>query len=89
MLLPETGLEGGIQQAERIRREVKANYFEAIDGGRVSVSCGVSCLSRQGGDGDDRYTSDWLIGRADNALYHAKRAGRDRTESTASLAAGV
>ncbi|MFN2432418.1 MAG: diguanylate cyclase [Gemmatimonadota bacterium] len=86
VLLPETNLEGGIQQAERIRREVKAHYFDAIDGGRVSVSCGVSCISRSGGDGDERFAPDWLIGSADNALYAAKHAGRDRTESGASVA---
>ncbi|MBA2565127.1 MAG: diguanylate cyclase, partial [Gemmatimonadetes bacterium] len=71
VLLPETGIEGGSLQAERIRREVKAHYFSAIDGGRVSVSCGVASLSRGGGDTDDRYTPDWLIGAADNALYQA------------------
>jgi two-component system cell cycle response regulator len=81
VLLPETSLEGGYQQAERIRREVKAHYFDAIDGGRVTVSCGVATLTRDPGQSEQRFTPDWLIGAADNALYAAKRAGRDRTIS--------
>ncbi len=89
VLLPETNLEGGYQQAERIRREVKAHYFDSIDGGRVTVSCGVAWLPQGGLEGAERLTSDWLIGSADNALYAAKRAGRDRTISTATAAAGV
>ena len=89
VLLPETNLEGGCQQAERIRREVKAHYFDAIDGGRVTVSCGVACLSRSGAEGDERRTPDWLIGAADNALYAAKRAGRDRTVAAAAAPAPV
>jgi diguanylate cyclase (GGDEF)-like protein len=89
VLLPETGLDGGLQQAERIRREVKAHYFDAIDGGRVSVSCGVACLSRANGDPDERFTPDHLIGSADNALYAAKRAGRDRTVSATAATAAV
>lgn len=83
VLLPETNLAGGYLQAERIRREVKAHYFDAIDGGRVTVSCGVACLSRGDGPADERFTPDRLIGSADNALYAAKRAGRDRTISAA------
>jgi diguanylate cyclase (GGDEF)-like protein len=89
VLLPETSLEGGMQQAERIRREVKAHYFDAIDGGRVTVSCGVACLSRPASAEDERYTPDRLIGAADNALYAAKRAGRDRTISAATAPAPV
>ena len=93
VLLPETNLDGGYQQAERIRREVKAHYFDAIDGGRVTVSCGVACLTASSVEGgptpDERLTPDWLIGAADNALYAAKRAGRDRTISTSAQAATV
>ncbi len=89
VLLPETSLEGGMQQAERIRREVKAHYFDAIDGGRVTVSCGVACLSRPTSAEDERFTPDRLIGAADNALYAAKRAGRDRTISAATAPAPV
>lgn len=89
VLLPETSLEGGYQQAERIRREVKAHYFDAIDGGRITVSCGVASLSRNTADLEERFTPDRLIGAADNALYAAKRAGRDRTISAAAIAAAV
>ena len=89
VVLPETSLDGAYLQAERIRREVKAHYFDSIDGGRVTVSCGVAWLPRNGAEGEERVTPDWLIGAADNALYAAKRAGRDRTVAAGTVPAAV
>ena len=64
---------------ERLRAYVAAENFQ-IGGGnsiRVTASVGVSTLER----GDD--TPDTIYKRADNALYAAKRRGRNRVAADA------
>ena len=80
VLLPETHLAGGFQQAERLRREIKAHYFEALQGKPLTISCGVACLPfTQPSFRAPRHRQDALIAWADQALYTAKRGGRDRS----------
>jgi len=69
ILCPETGLEGAVLVAERVRLAVKGTVFES--GRAHTVSLGVAQLR----EGD---SADALLQRADTALYEAKRAGRDR-----------
>jgi diguanylate cyclase (GGDEF)-like protein/PAS domain S-box-containing protein len=76
LLLPETGLQAACQVAERLRLAVQNTPFQAP--GRcetVHVSLGVAVLQ----DGSD--TLEKMIQRADQALYRAKEAGRNRVES--------
>ncbi|MBL1271459.1 MAG: two-component system cell cycle response regulator [Marinobacter maritimus] len=78
MLLPETGLEGAMQVAEKIRLSLAD---EPILAGEHSIpqtiSLGVtSCLGRH-----DIVSA---IKRADDALYRAKENGRNRSEAVAS-----
>lgn len=77
IILPETppradGAEAGASAlafAERIRRGVEALDF---DGRRITVSIGVSSFP---GDG---ITADELVREADEALYRAKKGGKNR-----------
>lgn len=73
MLLPETDLDGGRATAERLRQTVAETN---IDAGKttlcITISIGVSVLSPE----DDRLES--ALKRADDALYEAKRSGRNR-----------
>lgn len=74
VLLPQTDLEAATEVAEKLRLEVRALEVEGADTqplGRFSVSIGVA-ERREGEDGEA------LLSRADDALYEAKRAGRDR-----------
>ena len=73
-ILPETGLEGATEFAERIRRVVRERPFELPDGHtrEVTVSVGVVTMPQHG---DNAST---LIAAADAALYAAKRGGRDQ-----------
>lgn len=68
LLLPETDLETATSVAERLRAAVAAAPLPV----RVTVSIGVSVLP------DLAASADQLIDSADQALYAAKRAGRDR-----------
>jgi diguanylate cyclase (GGDEF)-like protein len=70
VLLVETDLQGGVEVAERLR--VAISSMALPFGARVTASLGVaecpSCAQ----------TSDGILKAADEALYDAKRAGRDR-----------
>ena len=74
LLMPQTTLAGAMELAERVRRTVEQSSASSAGGGvRFTVSIGVSLL--QAGD-----SLDSLLARADNALYQAKHAGRNRVE---------
>lgn len=75
-LVPETGPEGARIFAERIRLHVAQHDF--TEGGepeplRVTVSVGVTSL-----DPGESSDPEAVIARADDALYRAKRRGRNR-----------
>ena len=73
-VLPETGSEEARYAAERLRNAVEALEIEADERTvRVTVSIGVAILAGE----DDAFAA--LLRRADEALYEAKRTGRNRT----------
>lgn len=72
IIMPETGSAGAALMAERIRARVAADEFP---GRKVTLSIGVAEFPS---DADSPQT---IIAAADEALYRAKRAGRDRVES--------
>ncbi|BCX88852.1 diguanylate cyclase [Methylomarinovum tepidoasis] len=72
MLLPETGREGALKLAEKLRRAVKECGFNSR--GKpvpITISCGLTQVQ-------ENDTPESLIERADQALYEAKERGRDR-----------
>lgn len=75
VIMPRTSGDIACLAAERLRRSVCASPFvvpglaQALD---VTVSIGVACT----GDGEE--TAESLLKRADEALYEAKRSGRNR-----------
>ncbi len=75
VVLPETAREGGYAVAERIRRRVE-NAFQGrpVEGHDISmtISAGLATFP------DDGLHADELLARADEALYGAKHAGRNR-----------
>ena len=77
LVLPETTLEGAHVCAERIRQKVSDTVFNTANGPlHITMSCGIA--SHRPGE-DIRAT----LSRADQALYRAKQAGRDRIETDA------
>ena len=76
IILPETTLEGGCALAEGLREKIEESRFifqgETI---RVTISIGAAVLI------EEHRTSLDLIKKADEKLYEAKRAGRNRVLS--------
>jgi two-component system, cell cycle response regulator len=73
VVLPQTHLAGALTVAERIRRDVAALRFPAGDALFVTASLGVSSYPAA-----HVHTTDELVRAADEALYRAKREGRNR-----------
>ncbi|OLE51348.1 MAG: hypothetical protein AUG51_22870 [Acidobacteria bacterium 13_1_20CM_3_53_8] len=79
VLLTETGYEGGVEVAERLRESIKQVSVPGV--GHVTASFGVAEFPTCAGSASD------LIECADAALYEAKRQGRDRVARAAALTA--
>jgi two-component system cell cycle response regulator len=74
VVMPETDLAVATMVAERLRRRIASEAFPIQQGARsvdVTISIGIAALGR-----DDNAAS--VIKRADQALYRAKRDGRNR-----------
>ncbi len=75
MLLPATGREQGVFIANRLRSAVESQRIQLSDGQdlRVTISMGVSVAPHHAAGGEKE-----LLRHADQALYEAKRRGRNR-----------
>ncbi len=72
-LLPETDIQGAVVIAERLRRLTADNLLTYNDHKiNFTVSIGIAEFK------DGETSIDGVLGRADNAVYDAKKAGRDR-----------
>ena len=72
-ILPETGLNGAVALAERLRVSVAGLHFET-EGKIFTVTASFGVAERQADDG----SVEDLLERSDKALYEAKREGRNR-----------
>ena len=77
LVLPDTEVAGARWLVEAVRREVEALELTDERGTavKVTVSAGVAVA-----DPHSRLSGDRLYGQADQSLYEAKRAGRNRVE---------
>ena len=73
IVMPGTGLRGGLEIAERIRAAIASDGFAVeTDGHPIAVTVSGG-LAESAGD-----SSAALLRRADRALYRSKQAGRNR-----------
>ena len=76
VIMPNTAGDIACHAAERVRRQMCASPFN-VPGAphplEITVSIGVACSE----DGEE--SPDTLLKRADEALYEAKRTGKNRT----------
>jgi diguanylate cyclase (GGDEF)-like protein len=75
VILTQTPLQGALEVAERLRSQIEATVHD-YQGATVSktASFGLAAFDGQG----EAMTPDELLGRTDQALYAAKRGGRNR-----------
>ena len=74
IVLPDTGWQGALTFAERLRRKVDDYDFGASTASiRITISVGVA-LAR----GTDPISPEMLLQEADRSLYKAKSGGRNR-----------
>lgn len=78
LVLPHTDSAAARQMAEAVRQAIEALVIphEQSPAGRVTISIGVATLA----DGSD-YGVEGLLRAADQALYRAKRAGRNQVRA--------
>jgi len=80
VVMPETDMAVGTIVAERLRRRIASEPFSIQQGGgsiEVTISIGIATLDTA----DDNAAS--VLKRADQALYRAKRDGRNRVVADA------
>ena len=81
VLLPETDLAGAVELADALRVAVRALELKHTSGlGIVTISIGAAAIRPQQQEG----SGESLVHAADQALYQAKAAGRDRVCSALS-----
>lgn len=89
VILPETSESGTLLVAERMRMAIATHDFAPVTPAvrhngqpswlSLTISLGVACAY------EGLYTADSLLAAADQALYQAKRSGRNRTVSFTTL----
>ncbi len=82
-LLPETGLDRGMEVAERIRHALESLKIPPkLAAGDLTISIGLSLAE------DEAKDLETLVREADMALYEAKRQGRNRVVASKGLTGG-
>jgi diguanylate cyclase (GGDEF)-like protein len=77
-ILAETGVKKAIDVAERLRYAVGSSPIET-SAGKIRITASFGVAQRQ----PDRDQNAWdIVHRADQALYEAKRKGRDRVNAS-------
>jgi len=79
LLLPDTGLDGALVLAEKVRREIELLDVPQIEG-TLTASFGVAVLPDHASQGES------LLREADRALYAAKDRGRNRVHAAPAAA---
>jgi diguanylate cyclase (GGDEF)-like protein len=87
VVLPRTDALGAVNIAEKLRAATQSQDIRTRDGTRlaVTVSIGVAALDAGGA----ATTHEAMYQRADEALYAAKRGGRNRTICEQAFDAGA
>ncbi len=77
LVLPETDLSGALRMAERIRAAIAAAPVQ-LERVAIPVTASFGAAELEGESPDPHQAAEELLRRADQALYAAKAAGRNR-----------
>ena len=72
--LPQTGLAGAMQLAERIREAIEEIHPQVNGKTRLTLTASIGVAQHQG----DRWSMEEIEREADQAMYQAKRLGRNQ-----------
>ncbi len=79
VVIPETGIDGAVEMAERLRKTVASTGIDIGDKKiNITASFGIACFDP---NKTEEITPDYLINEADRMLYEAKREGRNRVKA--------
>ncbi|HEV8480334.1 MAG TPA: sensor domain-containing diguanylate cyclase [Candidatus Eisenbacteria bacterium] len=81
IVLPQTGLDGACEAAERMRAVVQGHSFTSCAPGSVTITCGVAAFPQDGLD------ADVLLAMADRALDYARQQGHNCVSTSVRRAA--
>ena len=73
LIMPGVGAQEAVRRCERLRLRIRAHQWEPVTG-RLPVTTSIGVATSERGRG----TASSLLSTADQHLYAAKRAGRDR-----------
>jgi diguanylate cyclase (GGDEF)-like protein len=76
LILPQTGIDGAVFVAERMRSAIAAHTFQNVSPGDITCSFGIASFPA---DGSDVHT---LVAAADQKLFQAKREGKNTLRAT-------
>jgi diguanylate cyclase (GGDEF)-like protein len=82
VVLPDTGMDGAMHMAETLRRAVRDLRIEhpaSETAAYLTLSLGLASMVPSPSDGDGGMET--LLDRADQALYQAKKSGRDQVRT--------
>ncbi len=79
IVMPDTGMERAMQVGERLRAAIACEHFQANRDTRLEVTASVGIATLDG----PFDSPEGLIKRADQALFIAKRGGRNRVVADA------
>ncbi len=85
VVMPDCDVRVAANVADRLRCLVSDSPFSAGDAAGIAVTVSIGIACRQGDDD----TPDALLARADEALYEAKRNGRNRVEVQPDMTVGT
>jgi two-component system cell cycle response regulator len=73
ILLPNTGSEGAMDLANRLRTRIRGYAFEKLNGKKITLSVGIATYHN-----GTMESSDQLVQIADKAMYQSKKQGKDQ-----------
>ena len=76
LCLPDTHMQGALEVAERIRKDVLTLKIDSLENKTISMSISLGIAENN----EDKNVED-ILKRADKALYAAKHAGRNQSKT--------